>query len=190
VIQDLPVPVYVFERLPAGKGLDSADSGCDAGFLDDQENPEFTRRVCVRTAAKLATEPRNFNQPDPVTVFFFKKRHSSRFQGFLQSHYPNAELLVSTDFIIYQPLDLNLFFRGHCGEMGEIEPETVRRDERSGLLCVISEHIAQGRVQDMCGCVVDFCVLAHLGVNCQMNRIAGVEKSGFDLAQMNDQVSG
>ena len=74
--------------------------------------------------------------------------------------------------------------------MGEVEPEAVRRDERSRLLYVISEHFAQDRVQDMRGGVVDFGVLAQLGVNGQMNGIADVERSGFDLADMNDQVSG
>src|SRR5208283_423632 len=170
VIQDLPAPVYVFECVPAGKGLDSADPGSDAGFLDDYKKSDVTRPVRVSTSAKLAAEARNFNQPDAVAVFFFKKRHRPGFQGFLQFHYPNGELAVLTDFIIYQPLDPGQFFRGHCGEMGEVEPEPVRRYERSSLLCMISEHLVQDRVQDMCGSVVDFCVLAQLRVNRQMHR--------------------
>ena len=166
-------------RVPAGKGLDSADSGGDAGFLDDHENPEFTCPVRVRTAAKLATEPRNFNQPDAVAVFFFKKRHSPGFQGFLQFHYPNVELLVSTDFIVYQPFDLSHYFREHSAEMREVEPEAVRRYERSGLLHVISQDFTQDCVKDMRSGVVDFGVLAQLGVNGKMNGIAYMERPGI-----------
>ena len=74
--------------------------------------------------------------------------------------------------------------------MGKVEPEAVRGDERSRLLYVISEHFAQDRVQDVCRGVVEFGVLAQLGVDGQMDGIADVEDPGLNLADMNDQVSG
>ena len=123
------LPVYVLEGMPAGKGLDSTDSCGDAGFLEDYKDAQVSGPVRVRTAAKLAAEARNFNQPDAVSIFFFKKRHSPGFQGFLQPHYPNVEMVVLTNFIVYQPLDPGKFFGGDGGEVGKVEPEAIRGDE-------------------------------------------------------------
>ena len=64
--------------------------------------------------------------------------------------------------------------------MAEIEPQAVRRDQRSLLGHVVAEHLAQGLVQEMGGGVVGAHGGAALVIDDQLQRLAGLEGAVLD----------
>ncbi len=70
--------------------------------------------------------------------------------------------------------------------MAEVEAQPVGGDERAGLLDVLAQHPAQGRVQQMGGRVIESRRLACSGVHDERHRVPLAQTAGGHAALMDD----
>ena len=57
--------------------------------------------------------------------------------------------LIAQDLAVGNVLDLLQLFVGYRGEVGEIEAQIIRRDQRASLFDVSSENLAQRGVEQV-----------------------------------------
>src|SRR6056297_388772 len=100
----------------------------------------------MRPAAQLLAELAQFDDPDPIPVFFLEKRHGAALKGLFGIHLLDGDLEVVPDAIVDQPLHGLYRLRRHLGKMRKIESQTVRTDIRTGL----PDMIAQNRPKAAC----------------------------------------
>jgi hypothetical protein len=94
--------------------------------------------------------------------------------------------VLRRDLLVDDPFDLRELLLGERGEVDEVEPQAVGRDERARLLHVRSQHLAQRRVQQVRGRVVAARRVAHLIVHLggdQVSPVADRPCSHGDLVQ-------
>ena len=84
---------------------------------------------------------------------------------------------VAADLLVDDPLDaIELVARDRL-EVHEVEPQAIGRDERSGLLHVRAEHLAQRRVQQVRRRVVAARRVADVGVDLRGDDVADAQRA-------------
>ena len=101
---------HVFQHTAAGHGLDTADAGGHAGFLEDLEETELGGIIHMGAAAQLDGFIIGIDHPDGIAVLFAKEGHSAHLLGFLDGHFGGGDgvrlqdQLVDTGFHLFQQL--------------------------------------------------------------------------------------
>src|SRR5690606_26683524 len=87
--------------------------------------------------------------PHYITVLLTKQSHRSFFLGGI--HIGNVDIYrrVLQYLLVNRTLDFSQLLRSHGFEMGEVESQFVRVDQRALLGNVFTQDIAQGRVQQV-----------------------------------------
>ncbi len=78
---------------------------------------------------------------------------------------------VAQDFFIDDVFDVLQLFVGHAGEVREIKAQMPGINQRTGLLYVLAQDLAQPGMKQMRGCVVAHCGLADVGVDSYSDAI-------------------
>ena len=156
--------LHVQDGAFARERLDAAHAGGHATLLHDREQADVAGGAAVRAPAQLHAEVRDRDHADGVAVLLAEERHRPGGHGFVARPDVGGHRSVAVDLRVDDPLDLALLRRCHRSGMHEVEAEPIRRHQRTGLLDVRPEHLAQGRVQQVRGGVVAACGVAdHVG---------------------------
>ncbi len=92
----LSLRLHPTERVVAGDGLDTADTGRDATFRDDLEKADVAGPRDVRAAAELARSA-DVEHAHFVAVFFAKEHHRAGFLRRLDWHHARLRRHVLQD---------------------------------------------------------------------------------------------
>ena len=98
--------------------------------------------------------------------------------------------MVGAHFGVDPTFDLGEFRCRHRLEMREVEAQAIRRDQRPLLLHVGTEHIAQRRVQQMSGAVVEHAGGATRGIDCAHHPVASLQRTRLHAAGMAVELAG
>ena len=128
----------------------------------------------MRAAAEFGREVADFDDADPVAVFFSEQRHRFVFvDGDIDGHVlDDLDLLVAQHFFVDQVFDVLQFFVGNAGEVREVKTQMVGSHQRSRLLHVLAQNFAQSGLKQMRGRVVAHGGLADFGVDDGIDFVA------------------
>src|SRR5688572_6548936 len=172
------------ERAFARRRLDAADAGGDAALARDLEQPDVAGPADVGAAAKLGREVAERQHAHLVAVLLAEERHRTRLDRRIVGHVADVAGSVPADFRVHHPLDRLELLRGDRLRVREIEAQPVRRDQRPFLDYVRAEDLAQRRVQEVGGGMVEHRRLARRAVHGRGHRLALAKAAGFDLADV------
>ena len=122
---------------------------------DDLEQADVTGARHVRAAAQFGRGLAHAQHAHAIAVLLAEQRHRAEIQRFLHVHVVHFGRMVVADFGVHPALDLGQLAGTERSEMGEVEAQTVGRDQRTLLGDVIAEHAAQGGMQQVRGRVVE-----------------------------------
>ena len=117
---------------------------------------------------------------DVVVVFFAEQRHGTFGLGFLDRQHFGLHRGIETDLVVHQFFDGAQLFRLHTLIMGEVETQAAGSHLRAFLLHMGTEHLAQGRVHQVGGRMVQPNGLTQLVVHQGLHRVTYVERTGFE----------
>ena len=107
----------------------------------------------MSTTAKLGREIAHLNHTNLLTILFAKQRHSAGLLRFIQTHLLCYNIQVLLNLLVYQLLNLLDLLRSHSGEMGKVETKSVRSNQGTSLLHMVTENDTQCLLQKV-GCAV------------------------------------
>ncbi len=124
----------------------------------------------------------------PVTVLLVKKGCSSAVNGLLHPHLADGEAIIFHYPAVNQFFNLRQFLSGHSGKMSEVKPHAIRLHQRACLLHMVTKNLAQGRLQQVCGCMVTGCGLSGVLVNREIHSIPHLYVPLFDQNMMDYKI--
>ena len=149
----------------AGEGLNAANAGGDTAFAHDAEQTEATGAGGVRAAAELDAVAK-LHDAHFVAVLLTEEGHSAHFLGFFDVDVAMVlQGQVFADARVDQAFHLAQLLGRDFLEVGEVETQTVGRDERAFLFDVVAEDFAQGLIHEVRGGVVGFGATTAVDIN-------------------------
>src|SRR5690606_38341860 len=92
---------------------------------------------------------RDLDHSNDVAVLLAEERHGATIDRLPVAHPADADVRIRPDRLVDQPLDLGtLILRERTG-VREVEPQTIRRNQRTLLEDVLAEDPSQRRVQQV-----------------------------------------
>ncbi len=129
------------------------------------------------------------HDPDLVAIFFAEQRHGAGLDRLVASHDPDRGASVLADEVVDLGLDRGALGRAHRLGMAEVEAQPVGGDQRALLGDVVAELAAQRRVQQMGRRMGPAEPLPAAAVDRQLDRVADLEGSAGELADMDEQIA-
>ena len=121
---------------------------------------------------------------NPVAVFVAEERERTGCDGVVVCEHTRISRRVVADLGVHERLDLAQLLRRHRLEMSEVETQPVGRHERAFLLHMRAQHLAQRRVQQVRGRMVQYDRRAAFGIDLGGNAVADCDASHRDLADV------
>ena len=151
--------------LLARNGLDTAHAGRNGALRENLEEADIARGAGVRTAAQFDRRP-EADHADLVAVFLAEEHHRTALLGLLlRSLAVLHERIVGADGPVDELLHLAQLLGRHLLEMREVETQDFGRHQRTLLLDMRAEHLAQRLVHEVRGGVVVGCGLPFFRVH-------------------------
>jgi hypothetical protein len=100
-----PPALDQLQRPGAGRRLDAADAGGDAGLLDDLEQADVAGGPDVGAAAQLHAEVADLHHPHLFAVLLAEQGGGAGGTGLLGRHLPGFDLLIVADAAVDFNLD-------------------------------------------------------------------------------------
>ena len=160
------------ERALPRHGLDAPHAGSDAALGDDLEQADVAGPADVRAAAELRREIAELQHAHLIAVLVAEKRERAGRDRFVVGQHANVGVVVQAHLLVDERLDLGELLGAHGLVVREIEAQAIRRDERALLLNVRAEHLAQRRMQQMRGGVIQHDRGAALRVDLRLHAVA------------------
>ena len=172
----------VFAEVPqrafAGHGLEPAHAAGDAAFFQNLDQADLAGRGGVRAAAQLGGEVADADDAHAVAVLLAEERHrvvlvDGDIDGHVLDHF---DAIVAQHFAVGEVFDVLQFLVAERGEVREVEAQVRGIDQRTRLLHVLAQHLAQRGMKQMRAGVVahggaaDF-VVDHRRRPCRRRRI-------------------
>ncbi len=164
--------------------LHSPHARRDAAFLQNLDQPNLARSRRVRPAAKLRRKIPNPHHAHLVAILLPEQRH----RVILIHRHVNRHVDDRLHFLIPQQLlidqvfnILQLFIRDR-GEMRKIKPQMPRRHQRSRLLHMLPQNLAQPGMQQMRSRMIPHSGLPHVGINDRIHLIPDLRVPHFSRA--------
>ena len=174
---DGEVAAELFEGSKSGNGFDAADSGRDGAFAEELDGADLAGGGGVGASAELGGEVADLDDAHLVAVLLAEERHGVVLvDGDVDGHvFEGDDGGVREHFLINEVLDVLQFLVGDGGEVGEVEAEAVVVDERSGLLDVFAEDLAESGVEEVSSGVIAAGGVAVVGVDDGVDLVADVD---------------
>ena len=118
------------------------------------KRPMSPGRAHVRAAAQLHAEAGHRDDAHLVAVFLAEERHRAGGDRLLRRLHVGLHGRVLQHLLVDDPLDLEELLAREGAEVDEVEAQAIGRDERSRLLHVRAEHLAQRGMEQVRGGVV------------------------------------
>ncbi len=134
-----------------GDRLNAADSGADAALADDQEAADHGGFGDVAAAAEFIAVAvaiiRDGDGADALAILLAKERHRALSPRLAERFLDRLDRIVVQNRVVDLALDGAEFFRRQLGVIGEVEAQSIRRDQRAALLDRVAEMMPQRRLQ-------------------------------------------
>ena len=186
VEQHLLVAVDSIQRQLAHGGLDPADTGGYGCLALDAEGTDLSGVIHMGAAAEFHGHTAHFHHADHVAVLLAEHGHSALLLGLLDGQHLRHHRDTIQNGVVDQLIHLCQLLRGDGLEVGEVEPQTVRLHQRTGLMDMVAQHLLQRRIQQMGSAVGAANTLAALRVNGSRHRLPHLEGAGDHLAVMHE----
>ncbi|MNC27307.1 hypothetical protein D3C75_754760 [compost metagenome] len=139
-LQQLQLGIQIFIGLLSGYCFNPPDTGADAAFADNLEQPDLRRRRYVAAAAQLNAVIANPDHTDHIAVFFSEKSHRPQSLGVVDGHGGNIHFRAFPNLAVHPDFNILQFFGADASEMGEVEAQTVGGYQGAGLVDVLAKH--------------------------------------------------
>ena len=159
----------------AGDGLQAADAGGDRPFTDSFDQADLAGGGRVRAAAEFRGEAvGELDHADLVTVLLSEERHGVVLvDGHVDGHvFEGFHTGVGQHLAVDDGLDLLEFLIGHLGKVRKVETQPRGLDQRSGLLHVRAQHLAERGVEQVRSGVVAADGIAALAIDDGVDTVA------------------
>ena len=107
----------------------------------------------MRATAQLAGERlvlgADRDDTDGVAVLLAEQGDGAGGLGLLDAHHAGDHGLGGEDLLVHEVLDGADLLRGHGLEVGEVETQGLRGDERAGLVHMVAQDLLEGSVEQM-----------------------------------------
>ena len=100
-------------------------------------------------AAQFLAECIDLNNPHLVAVLVAEKGQRALLNRFSNPHDLRSDRVIEPYPFVDESLDFLKLYRAHRREMSEVEPQTVRRDQRAILLDMRAEDLAKCRMEQV-----------------------------------------
>ena len=137
--------------------------------------PDVAERLHVRAAAQLERVLAGFEHAHDVAVLVAEERDGARRLGLAFRGLVGADAVVREHLAVREILDLLDLLGRDRVVVAEVEPQPVGRDERTRLLHVRTEHLAQRPVQEVRAGVVAADRVAALDVDRRDGLLARID---------------
>ncbi len=127
------------------------------------------------------------HDPHRVSVLFAEKGDGARLLGLGDGKHVGVGGGVVADALVHQVLDPLLLRVAEGGAVGEVEAQAIGGHQRAFLRDVGAERVPERPVQEVRGRVVATNVVAALGVDGELDRVAHAQLARFDLAEVDPQ---
>src|SRR5581483_6040022 len=188
LFQPLLVSAHQVERALAGDRFDAPDAGGDAAFGLELEDADLAGAVDVRAAAELGGEVADLDHAHDVAVLVAEKSERASFHRLVVARLFDLHVGVDADALVHALLDVGELFVADRAGMAEVEAQPVRRDERAGLVHVLSQLLAQHRMKNVRRRMVERGAPAIISINGQADFIADLDASLDDFAAVDDEL--
>ena len=141
------------ERAQAGGRLDTAHAGGHRALRADVEGTGLGGVVQMGAAAELHTVAAHVHHAHDIAVFFSKEGGGAGLAGLVDGHFLCLNGQALQNGLVDRVLHLLQLLGRDGGEMGKVKAQEVRLHQRSGLMHMIAQHVAQGLLQQMGGAV-------------------------------------
>ena len=190
-------PQVVQRRLP-GQRLEPPHAGRRGAFAQCDESPDVPGAPHMGAAAQLqrigpqiGALARPFQRAHRhhthlVAIFLAEQRLRPDAAGIVGRHDPCLDRAVLPDEVIHLGFDLLQFGRRHRLRMAEVEPQPVRRVERTALRHMIAQGAAQRLVQKVGRRVVGADLATAAMRHLQLGRLTLGDGTFGDLGDMNE----
>ena len=128
--------------------FDTTQVAADRAFTHDFDWPNVPSCRNMRTTAQLERAA-SLEHSNNVAVFVAKKCDGTFIGCRLFRHFVGAHLAIGDHFGVRHLLDAANLSRRDGFVVAEVEPQSIRRHERAGLLHVFAQDLAQRPVQHM-----------------------------------------
>ena len=176
------------ERRGAGHRLDPPHPRSHARLGLEFEQADVAGSADVGAAAQFGREIPHAQHPHPVAVLLPEEGQRALFDRLAERHFPAVHLGVRPHVGVDAIFDLGQPVRLDRAGVGEIEAQPVGRDQRSGLPDVRAQNLAQHRVQNVGGRMVQAYRLASRGVDVEADRVACPYRALHDPPAVHGQV--
>jgi len=124
----------------SGGGLNAPNTSGNPGFLDDFEKTNVTSGGSMSAATEFHAEITKIDDPDPLPVFLAEECCGTGSNSFVGCHLPGIYRTVLADAAIDFSFDAAQLFSCDCRKMTEIEAQTIRGDQGTCLLDMITQN--------------------------------------------------
>lgn len=175
---------HVIQRTLPRDRFDAAHARGHAAFADQLEQADVARAAHVGAATEFGGVVAHLQDAHLLAVLFAEQRHRSEIQGLLHAHVVDLGRTVGADLGVHPALDLGQFGLRHRLEVREVEAQAIRRHQRALLLDMRAQHLAQGRMQQVGGRVVEDGTGATRGIDGRHHVVADLQAALGDATDM------
>src|SRR3546814_929215 len=173
-------------RSLARQGFNPADAAGHCGFADDLEKAYVAQCRDVRAAAQfngimLIRGPTHGEHANFIPVFFPEQSHRARSNGVIRGHQPCRYRFITPYLTVnIRFYGRDLVWRQRLG-MGEVEAQTVGRNEATLLRHMPPETLTKSGVKQVRGAVVRADAIPALNIDAEVNGVADRNLAQCDL---------
>ena len=178
--------LIVADQAVGGQGLDTSYASRYTSLGKDLEAADLGCVLYMGTAAELCGEVSHSYDTDLIAVFLSEERHRACLLCVLQTHNICNDRKCRTDLFIYNSLNFLDLILAHCGEVSEVETESVSCYKGTSLLNMGSEYGSQGLVEKVGRTVVSADQGAVLLINFQGNSFTCLEHTTYHMSDVAD----
>ena len=131
------------ERPASGLGFDTAHTSRDTGLRHDPEQADVPRMTTMRSAAEFFAERFNSHHPHLLAIFIAEEGQRALGHSILNAHHLGRDPLVLPHLVVHDRFNFIDIAGGQRSEMGKVESQAIRRDERPILFHVRAQQITQ-----------------------------------------------
>ncbi len=128
------------------------------------------------------------NHAHYVAVFFIEQGHGAGAHSLIMRHFFGGNRVIRQNEAVHLRLDGGQFIRLHRRNMGEVKTQTIRRDQRTGLVHMRAQYLAQRGVQQMRGRMVAGGGHARALLHCQFYFLIGQDFTFLHFHMMGDNL--
>src|SRR3546814_471889 len=165
-------------------------AGRDAALGHDLEQADVAGARDVGAAAQLGGRIAHAQHAHALAVLLAEQGHRAEVQRLLHVHVPHLGTVVGADLGVDPALDLGQLRSRHRLEVREVEAQAVGSDQRAFLGDVRAQHLAQRRVQQVRGAVVEDGRAAACAVDRGDEVVADLQRAGCELAHVAVELAG